>query len=88
MDRGYSLLHINKVFNMVSFLDRNKLLQYRESKVKNFSNCIFFLNIFDKSIDNINQLYKNAFRNVIKENECMIKDELSKRLEKLSDNKN
>jgi hypothetical protein len=69
VDRGYSLLHINKVFNMVSFLDRKNLLQYRERKVKNFSNCIFFKNIFDKSIDNINQLYKNSFRNVIKENE-------------------
>ena len=47
-------------------LDRNKLLQYRERKIKKFSNCIFFKNIFDKSLDNINQLYKNAFKNTLK----------------------
>lgn len=69
VERGYSLVQINKVFNMVAFLDRNKLLRYRERNVKKISNCIFFRNIFDKSLDNIDQLYKNAFRNTLKNKE-------------------
>jgi hypothetical protein len=40
VERGYSLVQINKVFNMVAFLDRNKLLQYRERNVKKISNHI------------------------------------------------
>jgi hypothetical protein len=54
---------------MVAFLDRKKLLIYKEKKRIDFKNCIFFKNVFDNNISNINCLTRNVFKNVIKEEE-------------------
>lgn len=69
VSRGYDKDHINKVFNMVSLLDREKLLKYRVKDTKNFSKSIFFKNIFDKNISNIDSLSKNVFKEVINKKE-------------------
>ncbi len=52
---------------MVAFLDRKELLIYKDKKRIDFSNCIFFKNVFDNNISNINCLTRNVFKKVIKE---------------------
>jgi hypothetical protein len=69
LSRGYDRILVEKAFHMVAFLDRKKLLIYKEKKRIDFRNCIFFKNVFDNNISNINCLTRNVFKNVIKEEE-------------------
>jgi hypothetical protein len=42
LSRGYDRILVEKAFHMVAFLDRKKLLIYKEKKRIDFKNCIFF----------------------------------------------
>lgn len=69
LDRGYKLKHINKVFNMVFDLDRNKLLEYkdrnlRDNKVLNFimefdRNSTDFKNVFSRAFESFTNRYES-----------------------------
>jgi len=66
--RGYSKKLITKSFTMVSALDRDRLLQYKEKKKLDFSKNFIYRFNFDNNISNFNFLANNAFENFKKEN--------------------
>jgi hypothetical protein len=67
--RGYEKNIISKIFTMVSSLERDKLLEYKEKNRLNF-NCNFIYKFnFDNNISNFNNLASHAFENFKKDNE-------------------
>jgi hypothetical protein len=59
--RGYNKKLIYKIFSMVSSLDRNLLLKYKDKTNNLDNNTFIFKNQFDKNLININEIIKNTF---------------------------
>lgn len=64
--RGYDGKELEKVFRMVSKLDRKKLLCYKERESRTNENIIIFKHEFDKSIKNFNEIFRSSFDKVFK----------------------
>lgn len=63
LNRGYELTTINKVFNMVSRLDRKELLIYKGKKSIDFNNNFIFKIKYDSNLANQEYILKKAFQN-------------------------
>ena len=66
--RGYESKTLTKIFTMVSSLDRNKLLKYKEKKKMDFNNNFLYRFNFDNNISNFTSLATNAFNKFKREN--------------------
>jgi hypothetical protein len=73
MDRGYDRILIDKNFRMVSKLDRNELLLYKNKKSIDFNKNFILRNTFDNNILNFNKIAHKAFSS-FKENNEKFKD--------------
>ena len=72
IDRGYDVKLINKIFTMISKLDRDHLLLYKEKKSINYKENFFFINTHDSNILNQNEIVKKASSNLKENNEKFI----------------
>ena len=62
VSRGYNSKNLLKIFNMVLYLDRDQLLEYKDKNIKQKNlNIIFFKNYFNSNILNLKTCMKNAF---------------------------
>jgi hypothetical protein len=65
--RGYNKKLIYKIFSMVTDLDRNSLLEYKEKDNTLNKNTFIFKTVFDKNMININEIIRNSFKYLKKE---------------------
>jgi hypothetical protein len=67
ISRGYNKTKIDKIFTMVTYLDRDKLLLYKPKKSIDFENTFFIKNNYDSNVLNFKEIaYKafNSFKNM------------------------
>ena len=68
ISRGYDTKLITKAFTMVSALDRDHLIMYKEKKKIDFNKNFIYKFNFDNNISNFSFLAINAFKNFKREN--------------------
>jgi 6-pyruvoyl-tetrahydropterin synthase len=61
ISRGYERVKIDKIFSMVTYLDREKLLLYKPKKVIDFENTFFIKSNYDSNILNFKEIAYKAF---------------------------
>lgn len=69
IDRGYDMKLIEKTFNMVSRLDRQKLIEYKEKKNLINKNLLLFRFNFDKNIKNFKEIFRESFKEIFGKDE-------------------
>ena len=67
LSRGYDKFLIDKIFTMVSKLDRDLLLEYKPKKTINFNNTFILKHKYDCNITNFKDLAYKAFNSFKKE---------------------
>lgn len=65
LDRGYNLTKINKAFNMVFKLERDKLIEYKTKNIQD-KRIVNFKIDFDKNIKNFNKVFQKAINKTAK----------------------
>ena len=66
--RGYDKVLIDKIFTMVSRLDRDSLLLYKNKKSINFENTFLLRNKYDNNVCNFKEIAQKAFNSFKDEN--------------------
>ena len=69
LERGYDFNTINKVFTMVSNLDKEKLLLYKDKKNLDYKNNFIFKTVFDLNLYNQADIIKKSFENLKNDDE-------------------
>ena len=73
ISRGYERNLIDKIFTMVSRLDRDSLLLYKKRKNINFENTFLLKNRYDNNVNNFKEIAYKAF-DTFKEENVIFKD--------------
>ena len=68
ISRGYERNLIDKIFTMVSRLDRDSLLLYKKRKNINFENTFLLKNRYDNNVNNFKEIAYKAFDTFKEEN--------------------
>ena len=85
ISRGYDKKIIDKIFTMVSFLDRKSLLVYKNRDRMILKNTILFNNNFDVKVENFKEIAINSF-DYVKSIKTDLKDHKLRIINKMQNN--